>query len=175
MRQITFDIVNAFEGRRAKKINNTETDGTRLWLHSNKIAEWRGDELWISNAGWFSRTTKERLNGLTGVHITQKNGNWYLNGNFWGGEWTSVNANNQSSSIEVEFDTSMQWSKDHSKPLYSVFHTNIEAELEAVETLLKRHNIPTRRMYSDTEGRYLPNHFIVVPVNKFGEAKSLIQ
>jgi hypothetical protein len=41
----------------------------------------------ISNAGWFSKTTKERLNGLYGVSISQKAGEWYLNGIKWGGHW----------------------------------------------------------------------------------------
>lgn len=177
MRQITFDIVNAFEGRRALKIGNSRTDGTSLWLFDNKIAEWRNGELWITNAGWSSNTTKERLNGLTGVHIVQKNFQWYLNGWNWDGEWVCINnltrlAEQQN---EVEFNTTMEWNSNHNKPVYSVYHTHREADLEAVELLLKNHDIPTRRMYSDTEGKYLPNHFIVVPVKKFGEAKSLIQ
>ena len=44
----------------------------------------------ISNAGWQSNTTKERLNGLPNVGIYQKNWQWYLNGNEWNGEWTRV-------------------------------------------------------------------------------------
>jgi hypothetical protein len=44
----------------------------------------------ISNAGWASNTTKERLNGLPNVRIHQKNWNWFLNGVEWNGEWTRV-------------------------------------------------------------------------------------
>ena len=87
MRQITQKIVTAFEQRRALKIDNSETDGTSLWLFNNKIAEHREGGIWITNAGWSSKTTKERLNGLRGVHITQKKGEWYLNGHRCGGEW----------------------------------------------------------------------------------------
>lgn len=56
-----------------------------LKLFGNKIAARRDSELWISNAGWFSKTTKERLNALPNVKIYQKNGEWYLNGNLWDG------------------------------------------------------------------------------------------
>ena len=173
MRQITFDIVNAFEGRRAKKINNTETDGTSLWLFGNKIAEWREDGIWITDAGWSSVTTKERLNGLTGVSITQRAGSWYLNGNLWQGEWTSVNENNgiiPTPQEDVEFDTTSEWKGKYSVPNYSVFHTHIEEEAEKVEHLLMIMGIPTKRMYSDTDGEYKPNHFVVVPVADFDKA-----
>jgi len=178
MRQITFDIVNAFEGRRAKKINNSETDGTSLWLFGNKIAEWREDGIWITDAGWQSKTTKERLNGLTGVSIQQRAGNWYLNGNFWQGEWTSVNENNgivATPQEAVQFDTTSEWKGKYSKPIYSVFHTHIEAEVEKVEYLLWIMGIPTKKMYSDTDGEYKPNHFVVVPIAEFDKASEFMK
>jgi hypothetical protein len=46
--------------------------------------------LQISNAGWASNTTKERLNGIPGVHIKQKNWTWYLNGQEWDGGWKRI-------------------------------------------------------------------------------------
>ena len=44
----------------------------------------------ISNAGWESNTTKERLNGLPGVSIRQKNWSWFLNGEEWDGNWKRI-------------------------------------------------------------------------------------
>lgn len=62
-----------------------------LSLHGNDIAELTDTNvLRITNAGWFSNTTKERLNGLPGVSIHQKAGVWYLNGKEWDGEWTKI-------------------------------------------------------------------------------------
>jgi hypothetical protein len=62
-----------------------------LKLFGNKIAAIESDgRLWISNAGWDTKTTKERLNGLPGVSIQQKKGEWYLNGNQWDGNPTYV-------------------------------------------------------------------------------------
>lgn len=177
MRQITEQIVRAFEGRYSKKINNSETDGTSLWLHDNKIAEHRDGGIWITNAGWSSKTTKERLNGLTGVHITQKNFEWYLNGNLWDGSWICLNdlTSIEEQANEPDFDMTSEWVGTYSKPNYAVFHTHIEAELQAIEQRLNVVGIHTRRMYSDTQGRYKPNHFIVVPVADFDKAKNLIQ
>lgn len=61
------------------------------FLHSNLIAKVSIDGLFITNAGWESNTTKERLNGINGVSIQQKKGVWYLNGTEWNGELIKVN------------------------------------------------------------------------------------
>jgi len=87
MRKVTQIICGAFENRRTAKLGNTQTDGEALYLHGNKIAEWREGVLWITNAGWTSNTKKERLNGLRGVSISQKDFTWYLNGKAWDGSW----------------------------------------------------------------------------------------
>jgi len=176
MRQITRKIVSAFERREALKIDNSRTDGTSLWLFENKIAEWRTDGLWISNAGWKSNTTKERLNGLTGVGISSVRGKWFLNNVEWNGQWVNVDdfsfvdpyyiaVENVAVRAEPEpvFDITSEWmSSGYSRPVYSVFHTNIESELEAIELKLTEAGIPSRRMESDTVGKYQPNYFVVV-------------
>lgn len=177
MRLITEKIVTAFEQGRALKIDNSKTDGTSLWLFDNKIAEHRDGGIWITDAGWNSKTTKERLNGLTGVHITQKKGEWYLNGHIWDGSWICVNDTDslEEQANEPEFDITSEWVDTYNKPNYAVYHTHVEAELQAIEQKLNAEGIHTRRMYSDTQGRYKPNHFIVVPVADFDKAKNLIQ
>ena len=90
MRLITKEVVGAFVNHKAKSVSNTSTDGTALFLHGNRIAEWRDDGLWITNAGWKSLTTKERLQALPGVSLCQKAGVWYLNGKPWNGSWIKV-------------------------------------------------------------------------------------
>lgn len=177
MRQITEKICSAFENRRTLKIDNSETDGTNLWLFGNKIAKWTENGISITNAGWSSKTTKERLNGLTGVHITQKKGEWYLNGHRWDGEWVCLNDLTllEEQANEPDFDMTSEWVGTYSKPNYAVFHTHVEEELQQIEQGLNYLGIHTRRMYSDTQGMYRPNHFVVVPVADFKRAKTLIQ
>ena len=89
-KKITIESVRNFlDGVPFKKSNmEVSREGTiyYLKLHGNKIAALESDgKMWISNAGWFSKTTKERLNGLPGVAIYQKNYNWILNGIQWDG------------------------------------------------------------------------------------------
>jgi hypothetical protein len=94
-RKITREAVDKFLSREPFKKSNMQVDQCygqfRLKLHGNTIAVL--DEfnmLSISNAGWESNTTKERLNGLPNVRIHQRKFVWYLNGVEWNGEWTRV-------------------------------------------------------------------------------------
>ena len=171
MRKITREIVNAFQNSRSLTIGNSRTNGESLWLFDNKIAEIRRDGLWITNAGWDSATTKERLNGLSSVHIIQRRGNWYLNERQWDGSWVHVDSFSRGVDVsipeenvqDVEFDVTSTWMEQgYSRPVYSIYHTLLEEGLRAVEILLNGEGIPTKRMESDTEGVYRPNYFIVV-------------
>jgi len=97
MRKITQDAVRAFREHRNFKRRNTTVEVSEsglfaeLKLHGNTIASSGVFEgLMITSAGWPTATTKERLNGLDGVHIHQKNYIWYLNGREWTGEWVEV-------------------------------------------------------------------------------------
>jgi hypothetical protein len=96
MRKITKESVRNFiDGVPFKKSNmEVSREGTiyYLKLHGNKIAALLEDgRMWISNAGWKSNTTKERLNGLPGVNIYQRNWVWFLNDQPWDGKPVYIN------------------------------------------------------------------------------------
>jgi hypothetical protein len=97
MRQITSDSVNAFLNARPFSRQNMSVEVkpnvTILRLHGNAIAYKYNDPekmLSITNAGWQSNTTKERLNALPNVSIKQKNFVWYLNGKEWDGSLIDI-------------------------------------------------------------------------------------
>lgn len=94
MRKITQDAIKAlYENRNFKRGNTEVRRGIRpcLLLHGNIIAKIEMFEgLCITAAFWKTATTKERLNGLDGVHIYQKDFTWYLNDREWDGRWVSV-------------------------------------------------------------------------------------
>ena len=94
-RKITQESVSAFlAGRKFKKGNmsvESELGYTKLKLHGNTIATIDAlGVMSVSNAGWCTNTTRERLNGLPNVHVKQKNWTWYLNGNEWDGQWKRI-------------------------------------------------------------------------------------
>lgn len=89
-RKITAEMIKNFIDKVPFKKSNTEVvrEGTVVYLKlfNNKIAALESNgKMWISNAGWDGNTTKERLNGLPGVHIRQIKGLWYLNDLQWDG------------------------------------------------------------------------------------------
>lgn len=98
MRQITSDSINAFLNARKFNRQNMSVEVlpnvTILKLHGNSIAfKYNNPEITLSitNCGWFSNTTKERLNALPNVNIYQKNFEWFLNGEKWDGELIDIN------------------------------------------------------------------------------------
>jgi hypothetical protein len=92
MRQITSESVSAFLNKKNFKKQNmrvrfdSELNKSFLFLHGNCIATLKDNFLSITNCGWQSNTTKERLNGLPNVSIHQKNFQWYLNDELWNGD-----------------------------------------------------------------------------------------
>ena len=95
MRKITREAVDKFLSKQEFRKSNMAVEESygiyKLKLHGNTIATI--DELGVlsvSNAGWMSNTTKERLNGLPQVHVKQKNWTWYLNGSEWDGSWKRI-------------------------------------------------------------------------------------
>jgi hypothetical protein len=176
MRQVTSRIVSAFQRWESLKIDNTRTQGGAIWLWDNMIAEYRSDGLWITNAGWPSATTKERLNGLPYVYIIQKKGQWYLNGHAWDGEWVHVADFMGSVRYEPVFDLTSTWVADggYSRPNYAVWHSNNLSTLAPVEAGLSELGVPFRRYESDTQGVWRPNYFVVVRPEDFNRVLTTI-
>ncbi len=97
MRKITKESVDAFMNARKFKKANMEVEVlpnvTILKLFGNEIAYRYNDPertLSITNAGWKSVTTKERLNGIPNVHIHQIKGVWFLDGKEWDGSLIDI-------------------------------------------------------------------------------------
>ncbi len=98
MRQITKESVKAFYKQERFYKNNTSVIdtffGARFYLHNNLIAEIKNGKLYICNCGWFSNTTKERLNGILDYigkpRIYQKRFQWFLNGEKWNGNRVEI-------------------------------------------------------------------------------------
>ena len=101
MRQITIDSIRAFRNNQKFKRGNMEVRvydnpliGTQnfrdLRLHGNVIATLSNDGMTISTCGWNTVTTRERLNGLPGVHVIQRNWQLYLNGEAWDGQMIKI-------------------------------------------------------------------------------------
>lgn len=104
MRKITEAAIQAFLAGDEFSRGNTRVEvrpfkgasepSVILVLHDSPIARYVKSQgvasLQVCDGGWQTITTKERLNGLPGVQVHQKAGQWYLNGMAWDGSWTHV-------------------------------------------------------------------------------------
>lgn len=83
-------VINSFLKGVNKKIKNDESLDNCLYLHGNKIAEFRLDgDIYIRNCSYKTNITKDRLNKL-GSKIHQKKFIWYKNGIEWDGKWIKL-------------------------------------------------------------------------------------
>ena len=72
MRKVTERIKKAFEQGTSLKIGNTRTDGTSVFLHGNEIIRRDINGLVFATlAGHNTRTTRERINGITDMGFHQ--------------------------------------------------------------------------------------------------------
>jgi hypothetical protein len=72
MRKVTEQIKTAFEKGESLKVGNTRTDGTSVFLHGNEIIRRDVSGLVFATlAGWNTPTTRERVNGITGMGFHQ--------------------------------------------------------------------------------------------------------
>jgi hypothetical protein len=106
MRQVSKETAMAFAMGYSVKNSNTrvefvkESQCSYIYLHNNLIAvkDNNNRKLMITNAGWFTPTTKERLNAIlyyccTNKKIYQSKGQWYI-----------CDMNNQSAEYEILWD-----------------------------------------------------------------------
>ena len=95
MRKITKESIKAFYNREPFKKSNMVVENkegkTYLKLFGNIIAMLdETSELFITTADWNTRTTRERINGLSGVRLGTKKGQLYLNNIPWNGKLINV-------------------------------------------------------------------------------------
>lgn len=138
-RQVTDKVAAAFLAGEKKKVGNTETDGTSFFLHGNEIATKKHGDLYVSNAGWPTATTRERINGVinaAGIDagVTQKGGKQILtisgNAQEWDGKWKSVGSLGASKADDKEFVPAANESKQPSK-----FKSRIDEEVEIAKSI----------------------------------------
>ena len=95
MRKISIAAAKALKSGTYFKGNNTEVAGGHLSLHGNRMATFHNGKLEITNAGWQSNTTKERLNAILDAFdipagIYHKDWAWYYEDVAWDGRWKTV-------------------------------------------------------------------------------------
>jgi len=106
MRKITTKAVTAFlagrsfrSGNMAVSLGGFDGFNVSMYLHGNLIAERNAQTVRITDAGWQTTTTKDRLNGLLDTlglgRIYQQDFTWFIgDGESWNGsrEFALINS-----------------------------------------------------------------------------------
>jgi hypothetical protein len=187
-------VIEAFLVGKKRKQGNGQTDGRSLYLFGNLIAEHREDGMYVSNAGWPTRTTNKWLNMLPDTRVYSHKKTPYLNGEKWDGEMTKVNDNVQPEAKHVGeiFDMTCEYIRldgwrGYSKPIYSVHmepdtggwddspYPNAQALIKEKLAELKAIGIPAKVVTSETSNVFCVNHFIIVPPKFYNDATTRLE
>ena len=181
-------VIEAFLQGKKKKQGNGQTDGQSLYLFGNLIARHEVDGLYVSNAGWPTRTTNKWLNQLPNTTAYSHKKKPHLNGAEWDGEMTRVNENQPPptylDNVGTAFDMTMRYVRldgwrGYREPIYAIHcepdtggwndspYPNAQKNLEAKISELKRNKIPHKVVTLETSNVFCVNHFIVVPPKYF--------
>lgn len=190
-------VVNAFLQGKAKNSTNTKTNGQWLSLFNNIIAEHRSDGMYVTNCGWFTKTTAERLRRLPDVSLVIRKKKWYLNDVEWDGGWVKVNSDPIPSGFDPvaaakQFDLSQAWVstdgwRGYNEPKYAVAGANdtggwddspcpshvATAELDAIKKALGK--IPHKEVVCDTSNVFCVHRYIVVPPFYVEQADAIVK
>lgn len=189
-------ITTAFAQGKSKKSGANQSTGNALYYHGNKIAEWRKDGLYISNGGYTgnrgetgSKTTKEKLNTLPNVRISQVNFKWILNGKGWDGQWIKIEGvaipEIDTRKNGLVFDLTKKYVRIDSWRGYEEFENAIvgandtgmwddspcrsdvaERELTAIAERLRSNGIETIQRICESHNVFCVHHYLI-PMAKF--------
>jgi hypothetical protein len=98
MREITRKAYNTFNNKKHFTLANTKVrifnGSPHLYLHDNLIVKEVDGDIYISNGGWNSNTTRERLNPFV-KKIRKQGDNLIINEKLnWDGEWLNISKYN---------------------------------------------------------------------------------
>ena len=198
-------VAELFAQGKSKTEGFNQSTGDALYYHGNKIAEWRDGNLYISNGGYEgsrgetgSKTTKDKLNALPNVRLSQNNFKWYLNGVEWNGEWIKVEGVtapeiDMSSAGDV-FVTQMEYIKmdgwrGYEQPKFAVVGANdtggwddspcpshiAKSELDAVAKLLKKENIKVKKVTCETSNVFCIHHYLIPMLKNVDKAREVVK
>ena len=202
--RVSTSVSSAFADGKAMKKGNDQSTGSALFYHGNKIAEWREDGLWISNGGYEpsngatgSKTTKDKLNCLPSVRLSQHNYKWILNGTEWDGSWINIpdapvpvidpEQVGKVFSMEKKYVRSDGW-RGYEEPVYAVAGANdtggwsdspcpsdvADAELKAIADALKKEGIKVKQTVCETSNVFCAHRYLIPMIKDVAKARQVV-
>lgn len=201
MKAISMKTAYALLNYNRTKSNNTivwqDSEGSHMSLFGNKIA-WvnLAGELWITDCGWKSKTTRDRLCAVLGLPLSIKKGSCVLDGQPWDGSpkliRTQVEKPNPSAKTNVFIETT-EWVsfnawRGANQPTYAVVGANdtgmsydspcrtdvADAELNDIASHLAKRGIKTKHMVCTGSNVFCAHRYLITYPHETQLAKTLV-
>lgn len=191
----TTEVIKAFLYGESKSTKNVQTDGRSLYLFGNLIARHSEDGLYITHAGWETRSTFRYLNELPNVRINRRNKQTYLNGELWDGQMTKVTSASpppvQPSKVFIKATTWVKsdgW-RGYYRPIYAIAGANDTGmwsdspcpsdvatnELNELRKALRdKAGIPAREMICETSNVFCARRYLIVRPTDMDKAREVV-
>lgn len=136
-------------------------------------------EFRANNAGYETKTTKDRINLINGYWISQKNFKWYNKGKEW---------ENEDLGLSINTYHKIDGWRGYSSPIFAVAGASntggwsdspcrpetVEEEMAFLSTELKKTKIKTYQAWTETSNVFCVKIWLCVPGNRFEEARAII-
>jgi|694.fasta_scaffold33863_6 hypothetical protein len=203
MKAISIKTAHALLNYKKTKTGNTlvwqDHEGSHMTLFGNKIAWVNLDgELWITDCGWVTPTTRDRLSAILRVPLNIRKGAWLLDGEHWDGSPKLIRTQVEKPSPSAKANTfieSTEWVKfsggwrGANQPVYAVVGANdtgtwvdspcrtevADAELDAIASHLAKKGINTKHMICEGSNVFCQHRYLITYPHNTERARQLVE
>jgi hypothetical protein len=199
------ETITSFINGKCLKKGNLQSIGSALYYYGNKVAEWREDGLYISNGNYpgtkgetGSKTTKDILNNLPNVSLSQHKFQWYLNSKEWDGSWIKIedvekpiiDTEKQGNMFvtELKYVETSSW-RGYEEPIYAIAGVNdtgswsdspcpsniADKELSDIINVLKKHKISVKKITTSTSNVFCVHHYLIPKLKYVDKAREIVK
>ena len=201
MRAISIKTANALLNYKNTKTSNTivwqDSEGSHMSLFGNEIAWVTLDgSLYITDCGWVTNTTRDRLAAILRLPLNIRKGAWVLNGEPWDGRpklvRTQVEKPNPSAKTNTFIETtkwvSFNGQRGSNQPTYGVAGANdtgmwddspcrtdvATAELKAVAEHLAERGIKTKEVALESSNVFCIGRYLIAYPHEVELARTIV-
>jgi hypothetical protein len=192
-----YALLNYSKVKSANTIVWQDSEGSHMSLFGNKIAWVTLDgSLWVTDCGWVTPTTRDRLSAVLGLPLSIKKRSWILDGQPWDGspklirtqvEKPSPSAKTNAFIETTEYVKFDAW-RGANQPTYAVVGANdtgmwedspcrtdvANAELDGVTNYLAKKGIKTKHMVCEGSNVFCAHRYLITYPHETQLARALV-
>ena len=196
-KKTAYALLNYNRTKSANTIVWQDSEGSHMSLFGNKIAWVTLDgSLWVTDCGWVTPTTRDRLSAVLGLPLSIKKRSWILDGQPWDGSPKLIRTQVEKPSPSAKTNTFIETShwvsfnsqRGANQPTYAVVGANdtgmsydspcrtdvATAELIAVAAHLAERGIKTKQMKLEGSNVFCAHRYLITYPHETQLARALV-